>query len=394
MKVFVARQPVFNRNEKVVAYKLLFRTDPKVAYDATEAEEDAIRIISKTKQVLIHFPRTLLKTEDFITYLPRQTVIVEIADDNEANCEIVQICQKIKRQGYVVALAASNFIRKFPELYNLVDIVKVNFLASDYNERQWLTRQIQSPRIRLMAEKVETRQDFEQAISLGYTYFQGEFFYAPPKSSVLGDLPDNRHYLQILQDIYLPGFTYKRMEETITGEDVFSLQLLKYANHSAFDFRTRIDSVSHALIVLGKKEVERWLSILILREMSCNISEEILLIALTRARFGELLVEATSFHHYARQAFIMGLFSLLDRILQLSWDDILVKLSLPPEVKNALLGEDNQISAIYYLVVAYENGRWNQFSYYTAKCNVDEAEVPDVYLQALQWAEESMAMLR
>lgn len=393
MKVFVARQPVFNRNEKVVAYKLLFRADPTVAYDATDAEVDAIRIIARTKQVLIHFSRTLLKTEDFITYLPRQKVIVEIADDAEENCGIVEICKKLKRQGYAVALTASEFFNKLPELNNLVDIVKVNFLANDCDERQWIARRIQSPRIRLMAEKVETRQDFEQAASLGYTYFQGGFFCEPKESGALVDLTDNRQYLQLLRDIYLTDFPYKRMEETVTGNDVFSLQLLKYVNRAAFKFPTRIDSVKYALIILGKKEVERWLSILILREISRNISEEILFIALTRARFGELLVEQTNFQHYAREAFVMGLFSLLDRILQLPWEDILAEFPLPSEVKNALLGEDNQISMFYYLVVSYENGRWNQFSYYTAKCNVDEAAVPDVYLQALQWAEESLTML-
>lgn len=392
MKVFVVRRPVFNRNEKVVAYKLLFRAGPASAYDAAEAEEDVIRILAKTKQVFIQFPLAMLKMEDFITYLPRQTVIVEIADAAEKDSGIVEICQKLKRQGYAIALTASAFFNNLSELNNLVDVVKVNFLENDCDERQWIARHMKNTQIRLMAEKVETRQDFAQAAALGYIYIQGGFFCELKESSIL-DLTERRQYLRILQDIYQPGFSYKRMEETVTGNDTFSSQLLKYANRARLDVHARIHSIKHALIILGKKEVEKWLSILILQEMSRNITDEILLILLTRARFGELLVEQTNFPHYARDAFVLGLFSLLDCILQLSWDEILIEFPLPLDVKNALLGRDNQISVFYYLVVSYENGRWNQFSYYTEKGQVNEAAVHDVYLQALQWAEESLTML-
>lgn len=392
MKVFVARQPVFNRNEKVVAYKLLFRAGPASAYDAAEDEEGVIRILAKTKQVFIQFPLAMLKVEDFITYLPRQTVIVEIADAAEKDNGIVEICQKLKRQGYAIALSAGAFFNNLPELNHLVDVVKVNFLQNDCDERQWIARHMQNTQIRLMAEKVETRQDFAQAAALGYIYIQGGFFRELKESSIL-DLPERRQFLQILQDIYQPGFSYKRMEETVTGNDAFSSQLLKYANRAGLDVHARIHSIKHALIILGKKEVERWLSILILQEMSRNLTDEILLLLLTRARFGELLVGQTNFQHYARDAFVLGLFSLLDCILHLSWDDILAEFPLSLDVKNTLLGRDNPISVFYYLMVSYENGRWNQFSYYTEKCQVNEAEVPDVYLQALQWAEESLTML-
>jgi len=103
MKAFVARQPVFNRTEKVVAYKLLFRSEPRVAYDATEAEETAIRIMAGTKQIFVAFSCSLLQREDFITYLPRQAVIIEVAGVVESNCEIVEICKNLKRQGYTIA---------------------------------------------------------------------------------------------------------------------------------------------------------------------------------------------------------------------------------------------------------------------------------------------------
>lgn len=393
MKAFVARQPVFNRNEMVVAYKLLFRSEPRVAYGATENEETAIRIISGAKQVFIAFPRSLLQREDFITYLPRKAVIIEIAGDIEPNSEIVEICKKLKRQGHIIALDEGEFFSKLPDLTGIVDIIKVDFLATPYDRQQWIANEMADQRIRLMAERVETRADFEQAAALGYTYFQGSFFSKPKNIPAADRSADKMQYLQMLQEIYLPGFTYKRMEGTIKSNAIFSDQLLKYANSAAFEFRTPIDTVRHALILLGKKEVEKWLSILILREISRPISEEILVLAVARARFGELLAQKMSLRNLSSEVFLIGLFSLLECMANLPLDDLLTNLPVSSKVKSALSGNDNDLGAIYYLVMSYDKGRWSQFSYYAAKCNIDEKEVPAVYLQSLQWAEELLVMI-
>lgn len=392
MKAFVARQPVFNRTEKVVAYKLLFRSEPRVAYDATEAEETAISIMAGTKQIFVAFTPNLLQREDFITYLPRQAVIIEISGEIEPNCEIVEICKNLKRQGYTIALAEGEFFSKFPELIAIVDIVKVDFLATPYDRQQWIAKEIANKRIRLMAERVETRADFEQAAAWGYTYFQGSFF-SKPKIAAADSSADKMAYLEMLQEICLPGFTYRKMEKTIKSNAIFSKQLLIYANSTTFDFRTRIDSVRHALILLGKKEVEKWLSILILWEISRPISEEILILAVARARFGEVLAQKMGLRSLTPDIFVMGLFSLIECMVNLPLDDLLTKLPVSSEGKGAVLGNDNNLGAILYLVISYEKGRWSQFSYYAAKCNIDEVEVPSVYLQSLQWAENFLVMI-
>jgi EAL and modified HD-GYP domain-containing signal transduction protein len=391
MKAFVARQPVFNRTEKVVAYKLLFRSEPRVAYDATEAEETAIRIMAGTKQIFVAFSCSLLQREDFITYLPRQAVIIEVAGVVEPNCEIVEICKNLKRQGYTIALAEGEFFNKLPELIAIVDIVKVDFLATPTERQQWIAKEIGSQHIRLMAERVETRADFEQAAAWGYTYFQGSFFSKPKISA--DSSTAKRAYLEMLQEINRPGFTYRRMEETIKSNATFSKQLLKYVNGKTFDFRTPIDSVRHALILLGKKEVEKWLSILILWEISRPISEEILILAIARARFGEIMAPKMGLRSLSSEIFFMGLFSLIECMVNLPIDNFVANLPVSSEGKSVALGKDTNLGAILYLVISYEKGKWSQFSYYAAKCNINEMEVPSVYLQSLQWAEEILVMM-
>ncbi|MDF2929340.1 MAG: diguanylate phosphodiesterase metal dependent hydrolase domain containing protein [Anaerospora sp.] len=392
MKAFAARQPVFNRNEKVVAYKLLFRSEPRVAYDATEAEETAIRIMAGTKQIFVAFSCSLLQREDFITYLPRQAVIIEVAGIVEPSCEIVEVCKNLKRQGYTIALTEGEFFSKLPELIAIVDIVKVDFLAIPTDRQQWIAKEIGSRRIRLMAERVETRADFEQAAAWGYTYFEGSFF-SKPKIILADSSTAKMAYLEMLQEINLPGFTYRRMEETIKSNAAFSKQLLKYVNGKTFDFRTPIDSVRHALILLGKKEVEKWLSILIIWEISRPISEEILILAIARARFGEIMALQMGLQSLSSEIFFMGLFYLIECMVNLPIENFIANLPVSSEEKSVVLGKDNNLGAILYLVISYEKGRWSQFSYYAAKCNINEKEVPSVYLQSLQWAEEIVVMI-
>jgi EAL and modified HD-GYP domain-containing signal transduction protein len=345
-----------------------------------------------TKQIFAAFSCSLLQREDFITYLPRQAVIIEVAGIVEPSCEIVEVCKNLKRQGYTIALAEGEFFSKLPELIAIVDIVKVDFLATPTDRQQWIAKEIGSQRIRLMAERVETRADFEQAAAWGYTYFQGSFF-SKPKIISADSSTAKRAYLEMLQAINLPGFTYRRMEETIKSNATFSKQLLKYVNSTAFDFRTPIDSVRHALILLGKKEVEKWLSILILWEISRPISEEILILAIARARFGEILAPKMGLRSLSSEIFFMGLFSLIECMVNLPLDNFVANLPVSSEGKSVVLGKDTNLGAILYLVISYEKGKWSQFSYYAAKCNINEMEVPSDYLQSLQWAEEILVMM-
>ena len=398
MKIFVARQPIFNRKEKVIAYELLFRSGDIGTYDAEDDDEATVSVISgaflllgmdkttDSKRAFINFTRNLLK-KDIVMHLPPQSVVVEILENIEPDDEIVEICTKLKKLGYIIALDDFVFSEKFQHLIELADIIKVDFLVTLGEERGNIIASVNNSHIKFLAEKVETRADFEQAVSLGYSYFQG-YFFSKPEILSEEDVPSYKvQYIRILQEIHRTDLDYGRMEEIIKHDVAFSYKLLRYVNSAHFGFRQKVTSVKHALVLLGKRQVEKWISLLILRELGRDRPEEIMVLSVMRAKFGEILVQKMNLPKLSTDAFTMGMFSLLDCLLNRSMEDILKDLPIATEVKNALLGADNQLGNIYDLILSYERGEWSNFSYYASKCNIAEEEVPNLYLQSFQWVE-------
>lgn len=396
MKIFVARQPIFNRREHVVAYELLFRSGDVATYDAEDDDEATVSVISgaflllgmdKTtdrKRAFINFTRNLLK-RDIVMQLPCQSVVIEILENIEPDEEIIEICTNLKKLGYVIALDDFVFSKKFLQLIELVDIIKVDFMATLGEERKNIITAVNNPRIKFLAEKVETREEFEQAVSLGYSYFQG-YFFSKPEILSEEDVPSYKvQYIRILQEIHHTDLDYSRMEEIIKHDVAFSYKLLKYVNSAHFGFRQKVHSIKQALVLLGKRQVEQWISLLILRELGRDRPEEIVVLSVIRAKFGESLAKKMNLPTLAPDAFIMGMFSLLDCLLNRPMKEILKDLPVSIGVKDALLGANNQLGNIYALLLSYEKGKWSDVSFYADRCNIQEEEVPELYLESLQW---------
>jgi len=320
-------------------------------------------------------------------HLPSQSVVVEILENIEPDEEVVKICTKLKKSGYIIALDDFVFSDKFQHLIELADIIKVDFLVTLGEERGNIITSVTNSHIKFLAEKVETRADFEQAVSLGYSYFQG-YFFSKPEILSEKDVPSYKvQYIRILQEIHRIDLDYSRMEEIIKYDVAFSYKLLRYVNSAHFGFRQKVTSVKHALVLLGKRQVEQWISLLILRELGRDRPEEIVVLSVMRAKFGEILVQKMNLQKLSSDVFIMGMFSLLDCLLSRPMGEILKDLPIATEVKKALLGADNQLGNIYDLILSYERGEWSKFTYYASKCNIEEEEVPDLYLQSFQWIE-------
>jgi c-di-GMP-related signal transduction protein len=398
MKAFVARQPIFNRSGQVVAYELLFRSGDMEAYDAPDGDEATASVISTAflllgmdkatnkKRAFINFTRNLLR-KNIVAHLPPQEVVIEILENIEPDEELLTLCAQLKRSGYVIALDDFIFSRKFEPLIALADIIKVDFLATVGPERGAVMGRTGNPAIKYLAEKVETRADFEEAVSLGYSYFQG-YFFSKPEILSEHDVPSYKaQYVRILHEIHRPDLDYGRLEEIIKHDVAFSYKLLKYINSAYFGFNSKVHSVRQALVLLGKRKVAQWISLLILRELGRESPEEIMVLSVTRAKFGEVLVQQMKMKELSADAFMMGMFSLLDCFLNRPLAEILEELPVSASVRDALLGADNTLGNVYELIVSYEKGRWSNLSYCAAKCNIEEEEIPGLYLQSLQWTE-------
>jgi len=276
----------------------------------------------------------------------------------------------------------------YASLLSMADVIKVDFLTTGVEERKSLVERYGSRDIKMLAEKVETRDEFKQALELGYSYFQGYFFSKPVIISGK-DIPAFKlNYLRLLQEVSRPDFSFDRVEDIIKSEVSLSNKLLKYLNSAFFGFRTEIRSIRQALTLLGEVEARKWISLTALAGMSEDKPGELIRMAIIRAKFCELLACEVGFNNRKSDLFLLGVFSMVDAIMDRSAGEIVEEISLAEDVKDALLGEENRLRKIFNLVVAYEKGEWETVADLSAGFKIDEDVSPGLYLNSIAWAEQ------
>jgi EAL and modified HD-GYP domain-containing signal transduction protein len=243
--------------------------------------------------------------------------------------------------------------------------------------------------LRFLAEKVETHEVFQAAVKLGFTYFQG-YFFSKPVILAGKDVPAFKlHYLDILRELRKEDLNFRRLEEVIKKEMSLTYKLLRYINSAAFALRQKIDSIQRALMLLGEREVRRWLSLLAMAGMGKDKPEELVIQATIRAKFCELLGPKAGAASRAQDFFFLGLFSMIDAILERPLADALNGMPIAEDVKAALLGEENFCRDLYECVLGYERGEWERLPALACRIGVNEDETPALYAEAVQWTQQS-----
>lgn len=400
MEVCIARQPIFDRYRHVYGYELLFRSvhgRPGVDADRATASviaDSLLRVglgrITGGKRAFINFTRDTL-VKGYATIFPRDQIVVEILEDVEQDPEVFDTCRQLKQAGYLIAL--DDFVCEdwTNPLLRFADIIKVDFRATPASARAHLPRAIAYRKLKSLAEKVETRAEFDEAIELGFTYLQGYFFSRPLVLSGR-DVPGFRlRYLEVLREINRPSLDFGEIEAIIKREPSLLYKLMTYINAAGFGFRTRITSVRQALALLGEDAVRKWASVVALAGLAQDRPPETLVTALVRARFCEQLAAAVGLGDRAEELFFLGLLSLLDVLTGRPMPELVTELPLADDVKLALLGNRTRPFDVLSCLLTYERGDWEAFALYAAKLRLPEAEVARVYLDAVAWGTESFA---
>jgi EAL and modified HD-GYP domain-containing signal transduction protein len=238
----------------------------------------------------------------------------------------------------------------------------------------------------MLAEKVETQAEFAEARDSGFVYFQG-YFFRRPEVVQTRDIPANRlNYLRMLQAVSRPELDHKEIEDLIKSEASLCYRLLRYLNSAMFAFGTEIHSVRHALSLLGEREIRRWVRLVATLAAAQQKSDELVAMALVRARFCELL--SAKIRHGDSDLFLMGLMSLIDVILEIPMASVLEKVPLDQETKAALLGGASRLRPLYQLMLARESGDWENTGDLARQLHLTESEVAEAYWQAMQWARQ------
>jgi len=392
---YVARQPIFDRDERVFGYELLFRDGLENAFhgdtdEASRATLDrsllmGLDVLCDGRRAFVNCTRdTLIK--GLVTLLPSTTTVVEILESVSADPDVIAACRNLKEAGYMIAL--DDYVSNDPReaLAEMADIIKVEMQLTTEVQRDAMIQRLGPLRCLMLAEKIETHAEFVRARDQGFVYFQGYFFRRPEMINT-HDMPANRmNYLRMLQEVSRPELAIKELENLIKAEASVCYRLLRYLNSAMFGFHSEIHSVRHALSILGERDVRRWVRLVAAVGAGQEKTSDLVLSALVRGRFGELLTPHVA--HGESDLFLMGLLSLIDAMMEMPMEEVLDKIPLDHETKAVLLGQPSRLRPVYQLMLAHESGEWGAAADLSQRLHLHTEDVAGLYWQAQEWARQ------
>lgn len=365
---FLARQPILNRSQRLVAYELLYRNaevhEARVT-DGTHATASVIAHASELgmEQVVgdqlafVNVDTTGLMS-DFIHFLPNDKVILEVLESVEPTPDVLKRVQELKQAGYKFALDdVAGESDAVTALRPLMDVIKVDIKQIERGSLPALARNLRNPNQKLLAEKVETVEEFRECMDLGFEYFQGYYFARPVILSGKKITPSQLSIMHLL-DLLNQDADQREVERSVKHDPLISLNLLRLVNTPAVGARFRINSVGHALIVLGRRQLQRWLQILLYVKGS-EFDSPLLQMATTRGKTMELVMGHVrpSERVAADIGFTVGIMSLMDALFSVRMGEILDSVNVLDEVRDALLHREGDYGDVLRLIELIERAQ-------------------------------------
>ena len=395
---FVARQPIFDRQRRLFGYELLFRDSWENSFGTGQDADVACRSTLDSSFLMgldllcengVGFFNCTRETlmNDYMTLLPKERVVLEILETITPDQEVMEACTRLKTAGYRLAL--DDFLADDPRrvMVPLADMLKVDWMATTPEQCRNLIQEFSRPDLMFLAEKIETPAELKAAMELGFHYFQGYFFQKPVILQTREIAPVQIHALSLLREVSKPMVDLTEVEKQIKADASLCYRLLRYLNSSAFFFTAEIRSVRHALMVLGEKQIRKWVALVVTLHAGAAASTELIRNALTRARFCESLAPHVA--GGSEDLFFLGLMSLLDVILEVPLTELLERVPLSQEIKAALLGEPSPLTGPFELVLAQESGNWARMKDLAQQMHLEEETVSAAYWRAVTWAKDA-----
>ncbi len=393
--IFIGRQPIYDKKLQLMAYELLFRDSESNRASFHDGDQATSAVILNTftefglerivgqHRAFINLTRGFLLGE-YPLPLSSERVVLEILEDIRIDDEIIAAVRGLAKNGFAIAL--DDFIYH-PDLQPLVDVadyIKLDVLDMDRQTVREHVELLRRQPLKLLAEKVETQDDFAFCKELGFDYFQGYFFCKPNIIKGRRTPTNQLAMLRLLSKLNNPDIPIEELEALIIQDVALTYRLLRYINSAQFTTNRNIDSVRKALLMLGLKTLRSLASLVVMSRVDDKPSE-LVTTALVRARLCEQLAKHLGEPQLDRY-FTTGLFSILDALLDLSMDDILDALPLANEIKAALLHHEGELGRVLRCTVACDQGDWSKVD-----CTIDAERLREIYLEAIVWADEIVA---
>jgi len=399
-KTYLALQPILDRNQRTVAYELLFRSGITMTAEFLDGMTASANVIAHAfthfglDQILsrqlgfININEEMLMS-DLIDVLPRDKIVLELLETIPVTPEVIDRCLALKAKGYILALDDFIWDDRFTLIIPHVDIIKFDLQQMDKNELSQTVARFKGYKVRLLAEKVETKEQFDFCHDLGFELFQGYYFAHPVIVSGRRIDAARMALLKLLQQIQSDD-SFQQIEQTFKEHPALSLKLLRLVNSVGVAGVMVIDSIQQALQVLGTKQLQNWVLLLLYTSDDMNAPDSLMHLAARRGKLMELLsvsIESRVRHSsdFSGSAFMVGLLSLVDALFGMTMQEALEGLSLAEDVKLALMQRMGDLGRILKLVEYAENGDFQNLEEEMELMHIPVQKFMAAQVDVMQW---------
>lgn len=400
MNFYAARQPILDKNKNLFAYELLFRDSVENVFPNIDGDEATSKMIEASqfnmgisgftgnKPAFINFTLDTL-TKGYPEMIAPDEVVVEILETVKPGKKLLAICKKLHEEGYTIALDDYEHQKVWLHFYPFIKIIKIDIQQSTTENINHVCSAVKNfPHIKLLAEKVETHEEYNHMLDLGFDYFQGYFFAKPEMIKTKSLSPSQIAMAELLYETSKTDLDLNNITKVFERDVSLSYKLLRYANSAIFKRRNEISTIKQALVILGSGELKRFIGLMFAVTANPNKPSELINLAMTRAKFCELIVHNSNLQLDISIAFLTGLLSMIDAILDEEMATVLEKLPLSQEIKDPLLTEKGLMAAIIKLIELIEQANWDKTNIVIEKLQLDKDKVVEYYNQSLAWADE------
>lgn len=399
-KFFLGRQPILDRNQEIIGYELLFRSadmDHAVFESYSHASSNVITHALSSfgmhevlggKFGFINVHLGLLLSE-VLELLPIDQTVLELLEMIRLDDKVLERCRELKELGFLLALDDHEYDASNTEIYSVVDIIKIDILLTGMEALPEVVKQLRKYPVKLLAEKVETVEQFQICYDLGFDQFQGYFFARPVVLNRRKIDISGLALLKLLQQLTM-GESIESIEITFKENPGLSYNLLKLVNSVAIGVREKIKTLRHAILLLGMNHLRRWTQLsLFAGHDSRSMNHPLLEMAAVRGRLMEIMLKQkggrAASEEQAEAAFMVGILSLLDVLFETPMDEIIANLNLNDDVSSALLKRDGQLGRMLMLTEKLEVADFDAVTVLLGECGVSLDQLLSAQLEAFNW---------
>jgi c-di-GMP-related signal transduction protein len=402
-KFFLGRQPILNRHQEIVGFELLFRSTEKNAADIDDYSQAIASVITHVlstfgiQEVLggklgfINIHLNMLLSE-MLELLPMDQVVLELLEFIDLDEKVVERCRELKELGFQLALDDHEYDPNNTDIYGVVDIVKIDILLTGMEALPAVVAGLRNSPVKILAEKVETFEQFETCMRLGFDLFQGYFFQRPVVMNKKRIDVSGMAMLKLLKQLLMDA-SLAELEQTFKENPTLSYNLLRLVNSVAMALRQKIKNLRHAIVMLGVDNLRRWTQLsLFITSDARGLNNPLLEMAAVRGRLMETLIRKKGFsEERAEAAFMTGILSLLDVLFELSMSEIIVSLNLSEDVADALMERKGQLGLLLSLVEKVEVTDFDAVAPLLVQCNISMSELLEAQLESFKWRQSVLA---